>query len=164
MNTGKRKKIMIITIIIVSAMVLTPILSIVLNLTSSTDAGTAIDRDFRNQVDNESALKIIDMYNNINSYKDEEVTMELQFFLLEGEEYEDKFSLGVFDTLDNGEEKLFHILAQTEDNTIPEGLNNYDSVKVEGIIHSYQKDHDDHTFEVPIITVKNIEIIENQDS
>lgn len=161
MDNKRKKRYTIIALIVVSIMILSPILYLIADATSSKTTNNIGEKDITEQVEKETTLKIIDMHRNMDSYIDKEVTMELQFFLLEG--YEDKFALGVLDTLDNGEEQLFHILSQMEDGSIPEGLENYDNVKITGTISSFQEGHDDHNHEVPILTVESIKKIENQD-
>ncbi|MBS4539146.1 hypothetical protein GOQ27_11780 [Clostridium sp. D2Q-11] len=164
MRRPNKKKYTIIALIIVGVMILSPVLSLVI----SAMAPSTVERDITKQIDDETALKIIDIYRNLNEYIGKELSMELHFVSLEGsEEYKDIFSLGVTATLDNGEEKFFELLAQTEDGSIPEGLEDFDKVQVTGSIKdSFEETHEDHghTTNVPIMTVKSIEKIENQDN
>ncbi|NBI06350.1 hypothetical protein [Senegalia massiliensis] len=160
MNPNKKKTYTIIALIVVGVMILSPILYMITTAFSTSNTPVTQDEnpDIKDEVTNKTALKIIDMHENLDQYKDKEVSMELQFFLT-GEE--DKFSLGVIDSF-NGEEMLFNILAETKDHKIPEGFKNYDKVKVNGTIKELKETHEDHNHNVPLMMVKNIEKIEQE--
>lgn len=160
MNPNKKKTYTIIALIVVGVMILSPILYMITTAFSTSNTPVTQDEnpDIKDEVTNKTALKIIDMHENLDQYKDKEVSMELQFFLT-GEE--DKFSLGVIDSF-NGEEMLFNILAETKDHKIPEGFKNYDKVKVNGTIKVLEETHEDHNHNVPLMMVKNIEKIEQE--
>ncbi|MGO1369213.1 MAG: hypothetical protein ACTHVE_11670 [Senegalia sp. (in: firmicutes)] len=164
MNPNKKKRYTIIALIVVGVMILSPILYMITTAfsTSNTPKAESENQDktaVEDEVTNETALKIIEIHENLDEYKDKEVSMELQYFKLD--EYEDKFSVGVIDSY-NGEDMLFNILAKTEDEKIPEDFENYDTIKVTGTINELEETHEDHTHNVPIMTVKNLEKIEQE--
>lgn len=163
MNPNKKKTYTIIALIVVGVMILSPILYMITTAFSTSNTPVTQDEnpDIKDEVTNETALKIIDMHENLDQYKDKEVSMELQFFLTEETEEDDKFSLGVIDSF-NGEQRLFHIFAETEDHKIPEGFKDYDKVKVNGTIKVLEETHEDHNHNVPLMMVKNIEKIEQE--
>lgn len=164
MNPNNKKRYTLIALIVVGVMILSPVLYMITTAFSTSNAPVAQEENkntnIKDEVTNETALKIMEMHENLKEYKDKEVSMELQYFKLD--EYEDMFSLGVIDSY-NGEDMLFNILAKTEDNKIPEGFENYDKVKVTGTIKEWEEMHEDHNHNVPIMTVKSIEKIEQEE-
>jgi len=160
LNPNKKKTYTIIALIVVGVMILSPILYMITTAFSTSNTPVTQDEnpDIKDEVTNETALKIIDMHENLDQYKDKEISMELQFFLTDEE---DKFSLGVIDSF-KGEQMLFNIFAKTEDNKIPEGFKDYDKVKVNGTIKELEESHEDHNHNVPLMMVKNIEKIEQE--
>lgn len=158
MDANNKKKYTIIALIIVSIMILSPILYVITNAISATHQSKN-SNDIRQQVDSERALKIIDIHYNLEKYKNKEVTMNLQFFHMEGSN--ERFLVGALDNVNGKEEVLFNIVAQTEDKTIPKKLENYDWVKVTGTIGEFKQNHEDHTEILPILHVKSIKKEQN---
>lgn len=119
------------------------------NYNDNNSSGEQIN--IENMVDDETALKIIDMHKNINKYDGKSETLKLQFF-----QFEDGYSVGIDYEFENGERLLFDIPADFTNTSIPEGLSDFDWVEVTGEIKATEEIHEGHMHNIPVILVKSI--------
>jgi len=110
--------------------------------------------DIRDLINDETAAKIVDMHYNIEEYEGNVETLILQYFVME--ELGDKFLIGVFDTLKDGENLLFSLIAEYKDGKLPKDLENFDWIEVTGEIGTSEIAHDDHFHTEPTMFISNL--------
>ncbi|WP_352418434.1 hypothetical protein [Proteiniborus sp.] len=106
-------------------------------------------------VDDETALKIIDIHKYPNTYKDKIETFDAQFF-----EFEDGHSVGIEYFFESGDSLLFDIPADFSNVDLPQGIESFDWIKVTGKIGIIEDLHDEHSHHLPIIYVTSIDFAE----
>lgn len=156
MKFFKNKKLIKILSLIMVFSLIVPI--IYFGLLSGSSKNNKINNDnTTSNISNTTALKLIDIHENVTEYSGKNVSIKGQFFL--DEVLEDKFIVGVIDTLEDGEEMLFPILARMKDNNIPKDFKAYDHIEVSGIIELFDELHEDHYHTSPVIVVDTIKKI-----
>lgn len=106
-------------------------------------------------VDDETALRIIDIHKSPDKYKDKIETMDVQFF-----EFEDGYSVGIEYFFESGDSLLFDVPADFSNVELPEGIENFDWIKVTGKIGIIEEAHDEHSHPIPIIYISSIKPLE----
>lgn len=106
-------------------------------------------------VDNETALRIIDIHKSPEKYKDKIETLDVQFF-----EFEDGYSVGIEYFFEGGDSLLFDIPADFSSVELPEGIKNFDWIKITGKMGIVEEVHDEHSHPIPIIYVASVEFLE----
>ncbi|WP_079410891.1 hypothetical protein [Alkalithermobacter paradoxus] len=108
-----------------------------------------------NKVDNETALKIMDMYINLDNYEGKMATLQGQLF-----KTYDEYSIGVIQTLATGEDLAFNIILDPNNPQINE-FDVLDWIEVTGKVGVVDEVHGDHTHAVPILYIDTIRKIDN---
>lgn len=110
--------------------------------------------ELKKLIDDETVLKIIDIHENPEKYKDKMETIEAQFF-----QFEDGYSVGIEYFFEGGDSLLFDIPADFSNVELPKDIKNLDRVKVTGKIRIVEETHDEHSHPIPMIYVTSVEIL-----
>lgn len=156
-----KKTIIIIPLVLV--MVIPSILSIIAFFTNSNNYDSKTSQyeeitidDIKSLVDDDVALKIIDIHENPEKYNEKtEVFDNIQFF-----EFEDGYSIGIEYYFESGDSLLFDLPANLDNVILPQDINSYDKVEVTGKIGTFIEEHGDHTHSIPIIYISSIKKVD----
>lgn len=119
-----------------------------------------VGEDLEKVLDDEKAMKIIDIHENLPEYIDEEVVLEGYFI-----EFDENNSVfGVEIPLEDGQITMASLSYEPDDEKILEDITETDLVKASGTITSFDETHEDdengdHTHTLPMFNVEDIEII-----
>ena len=114
-----------------------------------------IGENLEDAVSDERALKIYDIYDDIDKYLDKEITLE--GYLLK---YDDKTQVfGVEFPLSSGELSIAALSYEAKDPKIIDGISDTDLIKAKGTIKTFEEKHEDHTDTIPKFVINSIEVI-----
>ena len=121
-----------------------------------------VGKNIEDIINDEKALKILDIHENLNNYLDKEVVLD-GYFLPTGS---DTKAFGVEVPLENGELTMTSLTYELSDPSILKDIKETDLVKATGKITSFEQEHEDeaegkgaHTHTLPKFNIKSIEII-----
>lgn len=121
---------------------------------------SVVGEDLEEVVNDEKAMKIIDIHENLPEYIDKEVVLEGYFI-----DYDENTSVfGVEVPLGDGQITMASLAYEPDDKKMLEDITETDLVKASGTITSFEEVHEDdengdHTHTLPMFNVKDIEII-----
>lgn len=159
-NLFNKKAIVVIPIVLALILGSVGTLGLVGMVVNQTDEDTSQPQELsidelKKLIDDETVLKIIDIHENPDKYKDKMETLEAQFF-----QFEDGYSVGIEYFFEGGDSLLFDIPADFSNVDLPIDIKNFDQVKVTGKIGIVEEAHDEHSHPIPMIYVTSIEILE----
>lgn len=125
------------------------------NQTETTTKNDVIGEDLETVVQDEKALKIMDIHENINSYVDKEISLEGYFLSPAGQSK----VFGVEFPLGNGEISMASLVYEVKDESIIKDISGTDLVKAHGVIKSFEQTHEDHTHTLPKFIIDSVEKI-----
>lgn len=111
--------------------------------------------ELKKSIDDETVLKIIDIYENLDDYLDTTHTFEVQFY-----EFEDGYSVGIEYFFQGDDSLLFDIPADFSKIEIPENIQVTDWIKVTGKIGKTEEADNDHSHTFPIIYINSVSLLE----
>ena len=123
--------------------------------TKTTDENNIIGENLEDVVQDEKALKIMDIHENINSYVDKEITLEGYFLSPAGQSK----VFGVEFPLGNGEISMASLVYEVKDESIVKNISDTDLIKAHGVIKSFEQTHEDHTHTLPKFIIDSVEKI-----
>lgn len=151
-----RKAIIIFPIII--ALVLTSLVPLALlsknNNNSQVQESQLENVNIEDLVYDQTALKIIDIHKNPENYDEKTISLEVQFF-----EFEDGYSVGIEYFFEGGDSLLFDLPADFGNVILPNDIQNFDWIEVDGKIRILEETHDDHFHPIPVIYVSEVKAL-----